>query len=152
MKKDDRPKEKNWKKVYIRSEKLHRAKQLGFDYPILNDRQLLDGEVINVLFVCSKNQWRSPTAESIYKSHPLLQVKSAGTSSNARHTITSNDIKWSDIIIVMEDKHKSHLLSTFPGELKYKKLCVLDIPDEYKYMDPQLIEELRIAIDPLLFK
>lgn len=28
--------EKNWKQVYLRSEKLNRAKQLGFEYPRKN--------------------------------------------------------------------------------------------------------------------
>jgi len=51
----------------------------------------------------------------------------------------------------MEDKHKEHLLAKFPGDMKYKHIQVVDIPDEYQYMDPQLIEELRTAVDPLLF-
>ncbi len=36
--------EKNWKMLYLRSEKLSRARQLGFDYPRKSGRQLLDGE------------------------------------------------------------------------------------------------------------
>ena len=93
MTKDEWPKEKKWKNVYTRSEKLHRAKQLGFEYPILTEKKLLDGETTNVLFVCSKNQWRSPTAEKIYSEHPLLNVKSGGTSSSARHSVNAADIK-----------------------------------------------------------
>ena len=38
--------EKNWKMVYLRSEKLRRAKQLGFQYPTLTARQLLDVELL----------------------------------------------------------------------------------------------------------
>lgn len=34
--------EKKWKMLYLRSEKLKRAKQLGFDYPVKNSRQVLD--------------------------------------------------------------------------------------------------------------
>lgn len=34
--------EKNWKHLYFRSNKLSRAKQLGFDYPRKSVRQLLD--------------------------------------------------------------------------------------------------------------
>jgi predicted protein tyrosine phosphatase len=151
MFKDEWPKEKKWEKVYTRSEKLHRAKQLGFEYPILTEKKLLDAAATNVLFVCSKNQWRSPTAEKIYSEHPLLNVKSGGTASSARHSVNAADIKWADLIIVMEDKHKSHLVTKFPGDLRYKQIYILDIPDEYRFMDPQLIEELRIAVDPLLF-
>jgi hypothetical protein len=34
--------EKKWKMLYLRSEKLKRAKQLGFEYPVKNSRQVLD--------------------------------------------------------------------------------------------------------------
>lgn len=33
---------KKWKHVYLRSEKMRRAKQLGFEYPIRSTRQMLD--------------------------------------------------------------------------------------------------------------
>ena len=33
--------EKNWKMVYTRSDKLKRAKQLGFDYPRVHFRELI---------------------------------------------------------------------------------------------------------------
>ncbi|KAF1015830.1 MAG: hypothetical protein GAK31_01309 [Stenotrophomonas maltophilia] len=33
---------KNWKLLYMRSEKLNRARQLGFIYPILSTAKLLD--------------------------------------------------------------------------------------------------------------
>jgi hypothetical protein len=48
----------------------------------------------NILFICSKNQWRSPTAETIWRKHPSLNVKSAGTSTKARRTVSSTDITW----------------------------------------------------------
>ena len=34
---------------------------------------------MNLLFVCSRNQWGSPTVESIYKNYSGINVKSAGT-------------------------------------------------------------------------
>lgn len=37
--------EKNWKHMYGRSEKILRAMQLGFDYPKVTTRQLLDREM-----------------------------------------------------------------------------------------------------------
>ncbi len=36
--------EKNWKMLYGRSEKIIRARQLGFEYPKQTTRQLLDDE------------------------------------------------------------------------------------------------------------
>ena len=47
---------------------------------------------INILFVCSKNKWRSPTAETIYRNDSRLNVRSAGTSASARKTISEIDI------------------------------------------------------------
>jgi len=37
--------EKNWKLMYLRRNKLARAKQLGFDYPVKNQRQIVEQEV-----------------------------------------------------------------------------------------------------------
>lgn len=102
----------------------------------------------NVLFICSRNQWRSPTAEQLWRRHSLISARSAGTSPNARHPVSSDDIAWADVILVMEEKHKSRLRATFNGLLEGKPLHVLDIPDEYKYMDPALVEELQRSVAP----
>ncbi|MDA3961040.1 MAG: phosphotyrosine protein phosphatase [Planctomycetota bacterium] len=105
---------------------------------------------MNVLFVCSKNQWRSPTAERIYARHPAIAVRSAGVARSARHQVTQADIHWADLILVMEDKHLRRLRADFSDELRGKRCCVLGIPDEYRFMDPELVEELRSAVDPIL--
>ena len=89
----------------------------------------------NVLFVCSRNQWRSPTAETVWRKQPGLSVRSAGTSPKARRTVSASDIQWADVVIVMEHKHKSRLMADFNRLLTHKPLHVLDIPDEYRYMD-----------------
>jgi predicted protein tyrosine phosphatase len=104
----------------------------------------------NVLFICSRNQWRSPTAEQIWRKHPLLSVRSAGTSPSARRTISEDDVRWADVIFVMEEKHKSRLVAEFTSLIKNKPVHVLDIPDEYKYMDPELVEQLEQSVGALL--
>lgn len=104
----------------------------------------------NILFICSKNQWRSPTTENIWRKHPKLNVRSAGTSSKARRTINGHDIHWADIIFVMEEKHKNRLKADFSRMLSHKTIYVLDIPDEYQFMDPNPIEELETAVGTLL--
>ena len=96
------------------------------------------------------NKWRSPTAEKIYFNHPKIKVRSAGTSPKARRTVSSNDIIWSNKIIVMESKHKQRLKSNYQSELNDKDIFVLDIPDDYQFMDPELIEILKDAIDPII--
>lgn len=102
---------------------------------------------MNILFVCTKNQWRSPTAERIYKDHADLTVRSAGTGQSARRLINSIDINWSDIIFVMENKHKRYITKQFRKQLHNKPLIVLDIPDEYQYMDNELVQWLTDAVD-----
>jgi predicted protein tyrosine phosphatase len=104
----------------------------------------------NVLFVCSKNQWRSPTAEQIWRKHPTLNVRSGGTSSNARHTVSIDDIRWAHVIFVMEEKHKSQITAKFRKEFVNKSIHVLDIPDDYKFMDPELIGLLHQSVESIL--
>ena len=107
-------------------------------------------EKINVLFVCSRNQWRSPTAEKIWRSHPALSVKSGGTSPNARHTVSEADIRWADHIFVMEEKHQSRLRASFGRVIERKKVHVLDIPDDYQFMDAELVELLTGSVAGIL--
>lgn len=102
---------------------------------------------MNVLFVCLKNQWRSPTAERIFKNYPDLNVRSAGTSRQAKHPIHLNDILWADKIFVMEHKHKTQLMQSFRQHLTHKPIIVLDIADDYNYMDLELIELLYSSVD-----
>ena len=116
----------------------------------MNEDVTVSRESINVLFVCTMNQWRSPTAECIYSKRPFVNARSRGTSRSARRTVTAEDLKWADIVFVMETKHKERLLSEYLGEIFYKELHVLDIPDIYKFMDPELIEEIIESVDPIL--
>ena len=144
------PKEKKWRHLYTRSVKMRRAHQLGFEYPKLSDRERLETEILNVLFLCSMNQWRSPTAEKLYRNHPLLNVRSAGTSSKAQRVVSVGDIRWADLILVMEEKHRERVRSKFRQELKNKEIHVLDVEDRFTFMDPRLVEELQMQIDPIL--
>ena len=105
---------------------------------------------MNLLFVCSRNKWRSPTAEKIWKNKPGYSVRSAGTSPNAVRRINFKDICWADCIFVMEKKHKNRLLANFRTLLQYKSIHVLDIPDEYSFDDPELVSELLARVNPTL--
>lgn len=105
---------------------------------------------LNVLFVCSMNQWRSPTAEKVYADKQFVNARSAGTNAKARRTVRGTDLSWADIVFVMEQKHLRRLSSQYPGEMKFKEVYVLDIPDNYRYMDVDLIDEIAAAVDPIL--
>jgi predicted protein tyrosine phosphatase len=102
---------------------------------------------MNVLFICSRNQWRSPTAEQVWRKLGW-NVRSAGTSPKAKHPVSHSDIQWADIIFVMESKHKQRLQTEFRQLLNHKQVEVLDIPDDYQYMAPELVEIFEeLAID-----
>lgn len=105
---------------------------------------------MNVLFVCSRNQWRSPTAERLFSRYPGIAVRSAGTSLNARKRVSVTDMQWADLIVVMEQKHKARLVADFTRRAVDKRIHVLDIPDDYKYMDPELVALLEGSVEPLL--
>lgn len=107
---------------------------------------------MNILFVCSRNQWRSPTAETIYKNRFDLNVKSAGTEPSARNKLTAKNINWADLIFVMEKKHKQRMIEKFPFEIQHKQIIILDIADEYKYMDNELIEDIKTKVDVYITK
>ena len=105
---------------------------------------------MNILFVCSRNIWRSPTAETIYKTRQDHKVKSAGTEPSAKIRVSAKHILWADIIFAMEKKHKQRLLNNFPNETKNKQFVILDIEDDYKYMDEELVEMIKLSVDPYL--
>ena len=109
-----------------------------------------DGERINILFVCSRNQWRSPTGEQVWRRHPRVNARSAGTSASARRVVSAADLAWADVVLVMEDEHRSRLLAEYRELLQHKALHVLDIPDDYRYMDAELVELLGEPVAELL--
>jgi predicted protein tyrosine phosphatase len=154
--KDDESREKRWKDLYLRSVKLARARQLGMDYPRQTNATVRKKSAgvkeggVNILFVCSRNQWRSPTAEKVFARYPGVSVRSAGTSPNARRHISVEDVRWADLILVMEEKHKSRLVAEFTRFALDKRIHVLDISDNYKYMDAELVQQLKDAVEPLL--
>jgi len=105
---------------------------------------------LKILFICSRNQWRSPTAEAIYSRVDGLSVRSAGTAKSGKRRVKAVDLNWADIIFVMEDRHKTRLRQDFRSEVSNIDVRVLDVPYDYKYMDPDLIEILKAKLDPVL--
>lgn len=102
---------------------------------------------LRVLFVCAMNKQRSVTAERLYRNDARLEVRSAGVRPGANRLVTENDMAWADIVFVMEREHKASIQSCF-GHLPLPPIDVLDIPDEYECMDPELVEMLRQMLDP----
>lgn len=101
---------------------------------------------IKLLFICSRNKWRSLTAEKIFNGINEYDVRSAGTEANARIKVTDGHIGWADIVFVMEKKHSRRLKNKFGNLLNDKKIICLDIPDDYQFMDEELIELLKCRV------
>ena len=110
----------------------------------------LNAARLNVLFVCSRNRWRSPTAETIYRDDDRVNVRSRGTGAGAARTISATDVRWADLVLVMEQKHRKRILASFPNASRHRPIYVLDIPDEYRFMDPELIELIQVSVEPVV--
>ena len=102
---------------------------------------------LKVLFLCSQNKKRSPTAEEVYSEFSSLEVRSAGLNKGAVYLVDTSDIEWAEIIFVMEKKHLVNLKGKYSSLLKNKKIINLNIPDKFPYLDEKLIQLLRKAVD-----
>jgi predicted protein tyrosine phosphatase len=96
------------------------------------------------LFICSQNQLRSPTAEQLFASWPGVETDSAGLGGDATVPLSSEQIAWANIIFVMEKSHRNRLSSKFRQYLSGKRIVCLDIPDDYEYMQPELLKLLEV--------
>lgn len=103
-----------------------------------------------VLFICSRNRLRSPTAEEVFSDFPGVECASAGISNDAENTVTSELIEWADLIFVMEKIHRKRLSEKFMKHLRNARVICLDIPDNYDYMDPALVRLLKEKVTRFL--
>ncbi|RWM77739.1 MAG: protein tyrosine phosphatase [Mesorhizobium sp.] len=103
-----------------------------------------------VLFVCSQNRLRSPTAEQVFSRRNDVEVASAGTNHDADTPLTHDLVSWADIIFVMEKAHRAKLQQKFKASLKTARVICLDIPDDYEFMDPGLVRLLEARVSKYL--
>jgi len=100
----------------------------------------------SILVICGKNKKRSRTAEYIFKHDSRFAIQSAGVSPKSERKISENDLLWANIVLVMEPNHKSKIGQLF-RHLDLPEILVLDIPDEYEFMDEELVEILTTKIN-----
>lgn len=99
-----------------------------------------------ILFLCSKNKLRSPTAEALFCEVEGWDVYSAGISNDAEVHVALEDIEWADYIFVMENAHKKKLSKKFGNAINGQPVISLGIPDDYEYMDQTLIDILKSKV------
>ena len=100
----------------------------------------------NILFVCGRNQLRSPTAEQLFSRREDIEVASAGLDPRCGNPVTPELLDWADLVFVMERTHRTKLSRQFSRFLKSKRVVCLDIPDDYGLMDPALIKLLEARV------
>jgi predicted protein tyrosine phosphatase len=106
--------------------------------------------VRRVLFVCSRNRLRSPTAEEVFRTWPGLEVDSAGLAEDADVVLTNEQLDRAELVVVMEASHRRRLQSRHRDRLNGKRVVCLDIPDHYDFMQPELVDLLLKKVGPLL--
>lgn len=104
----------------------------------------------NLLFICSQNKLRSPTAEAVFAGMPGIEVDSAGLNNDAIVPLSPEQVAWADFIFVMEKEHRNKLNRKFKRHLNGQRVIVLGIPDNYECMDPVLVNLLKVKVTPFL--
>lgn len=103
----------------------------------------------NILVVCGRNKRRSRTAEYVFKNDSRFNIRSAGLSSKSEKQLSEKDISWADLIFVMEIGQCSRITGVF-RHMSLPKIEILDIEDNYEYLDEELIELLSHRINDTL--
>jgi len=105
---------------------------------------------LKVLFICEANRLRSPTAETIFSTFPGVEAKSAGVGKEATVPVSTELLEWADLIFVMEKRHRNIIHSRFKEIYLRKRIICLYIPDEFEFMDPELVSLLEEKVTPYL--
>lgn len=103
-----------------------------------------------ILFVCSENRLRSPTAETVFNEYDSIEAIGAGTNSDAVTPLSGDLIEWADIILVMEGVHRNKVAKKYRELLKNKRLLVLGVADNYQFMQAELVQLLRDKVSRLV--
>jgi predicted protein tyrosine phosphatase len=104
----------------------------------------------HVLFICTQNRLRSPTAEQVFADWPGIETLSAGLGNEAATPVSPELLTWADLVFVMEPVHRRKLAQKFRAHLGGKRVVCLDIPDRYAFMDPALVRLLRQKVPRFL--
>ncbi|MBU1282594.1 low molecular weight protein tyrosine phosphatase family protein [Pseudomonas sp. NPDC079086] len=98
---------------------------------------------LRVLFICAKNRLRSPTAEQVFADWPGVETASAGVNRDADIPVSPELLEWAELILVMESRHRRKLAEKFRRNLANKPIHSLNIPDDYAFMEPALVQVLQ---------
>jgi predicted protein tyrosine phosphatase len=103
----------------------------------------------NILVVCGRNKKRSRTAEHIFKNDDRFSIRSAGLSPKSERKISENDLNWADLVFVMESDQRGKIWELY-SHLDLPTIEVLHIPDDYEFMNEELVEMLTDKMNDTL--
>lgn len=75
-----------------------------------------------------------------------MECSSAGTNRGAENLLTAELVGWADVIFAMEKQHQRKLQERFRAQLNGKRVVCLGIPDNYSFMQPELVALLRAKV------
>lgn len=101
---------------------------------------------MRVLFVCTVNRLRSPTAETLFSTLPGVEALSAGTDAQAETPLSKELVASADVIFAMEKHHRDKIRKKFKDRPADNRIITLNIPDDYERDDPDLIELLDAKV------
>ena len=84
--------------------------------------------------------------DPVFGQYPGVEAIGAGTNSDAETPVSGDLIEWAEAVLVMEASHRNKIAKKFKSQLKGKKLAVLDIPDNFECMQPELISLLKAKV------
>ena len=105
---------------------------------------------MKLLFVCSKNRLRSPTAEAVFCEYEDLEAIGCGVNSDSATPLSGDLIEWADVIFVMENIHKKKVSQKYQKLIRGKRIVCLNIADRYQYMQPELVTLLKNKVSPYI--
>ena len=101
---------------------------------------------MNILFICNQGKNRNKTAAQLFSGR--FQTASAGLYSNT--PVTETQLAQADVIIAMEERHRTEIAERFPRIYLQKRILVLGIPDIYRYGQSELMHLLHVRMSALL--
>lgn len=110
----------------------------------------VETSLMKILFVCTANKLRSPTAQAVFAEHPGIEARSAGLDASAAQPLTVDLVTWADRLFVMEPRQRDIIRKRFRQALGSRPVIVLGIPDEYSFMQAELVALLKERVPPLL--
>ena len=102
-----------------------------------------------VLFICGRGRHRSPTAAQFFSSNADWETDSAGLGADSDDVVSAGQVVWATDIAVMEKRLQARLRQMFPKLVSGKRIVCLDVPDDFAFMQEELIALLRARIGRL---